>query len=134
MKLTCLLEAISRSSSALLLNVRRSCGGEATTHEDETILVLVTEFSPGDVYHKRRQEVKPGAVQPLAALLAALQHRLPRGEDGTGHPPRAHGLLGKRRPRLAGFEDKHWKTRNIDINLLRKSGSASSIYLQGFRV
>lgn len=53
------------------------------------------------------EEVKLRAVEPLAALLAALQHLLPRGEDGTVHPPRAYGLLGKQRPRFAGLEHKH---------------------------
>lgn len=53
------------------------------------------------------EEVELRAVEPLAALLAALQHLLPRGEDGTVHPPRAHGLLGKQRPRFAGLEHKH---------------------------
>ena len=70
------------------------------------------------VYHVLCEEVELRAVEPLAALLAALQHLLPRGEDGASHLPRAHGLLGKHGPRLAGLKHEHWrqKTRRKDTS------------------
>ena len=61
----------------------------------------------GGVYHVLSEEVELGAVEPLAAVLAALQRLLPRGEDGPSHLPRTHGLMGKQRPGLAGLEHKH---------------------------
>lgn len=57
------------------------------------------------------EEVELRAVQPLAALLTALQSLVPGSEEGAAHPPRAHGLLGEERPRLAGLEHKHCRTQ-----------------------
>lgn len=59
------------------------------------------------VYHVPSEEAQLGAVEPLAALLTALQHLLSGGENSTGHPPRAHSLVGEERPRLAGLKHKH---------------------------
>ncbi len=64
-------------------------------------------FSCHAVYHGLSEEVQLGAVEPLAALLAALQHLLPRGKDSASHFPRAHGLMVEEWPRLAGLKHKH---------------------------
>lgn len=59
------------------------------------------------LHHLRGEEVQLRAVEPLAALLTALQRLVPGDEDGAAHRPRAHGHLGEERPRFAGLEDKH---------------------------
>lgn len=70
--------------------------------------IYLIDFLAADrLYHVLSEEEQPGAVEPLAALLAALQHLLPRDKDGAGHLPRAHGLMGKQRPGFAGLENKH---------------------------
>lgn len=59
------------------------------------------------VYHVFCENVQLGAVQPLGALLTAVQRFSPRHEDGTAHIPHAHGLLCKEGPWLTGLEDEH---------------------------
>lgn len=59
------------------------------------------------VYHVLCEDVELGTIEPLGALVAAVQRLAPRHEDGAAHSPRAHSLLGKEGPRLAGLEDKH---------------------------
>lgn len=68
---------------------------------------MMSESGNDHGHHVVCEEVQLGALQPLAALLTALQHLLSGGKDGARHPPRAHGLLGKERPRFAGLEDEH---------------------------
>ena len=67
-------------------------------------------------YHVVGEEVELGAVQPLAALLTAVQRLVPGGEHGPRHPARAQGLLGEVGARLAGSEHKHYaQTRGLVI-------------------
>lgn len=68
---------------------------------------LVTRVSVSVVYHVLGEEVQLRPVEPLAALLAALQHLFPWGKDGVSHFTQAHGLLGEQRSRFTGFKHEH---------------------------
>lgn len=60
-----------------------------------------------EVHHLRGEEVELRAVEPLAALITALQCLVPWGEYGAAHRPCTHSLLREEWPRFAGFEYKH---------------------------
>lgn len=72
------------------------------------------------VHHLRGEEVELRAVEPLAALITALQSLVPWGEYRMVHHPQTHSLMREEGPRFARFEDKHCggETKEYSVYLL----------------
>lgn len=58
-------------------------------------------------YHVFGEEVEARSVEPLRPLVTAVQRLVSRSKHRALNFSRAHGLLGKQGPWLAGFENKH---------------------------